>query len=124
VKTIRLLTGYIILGILYVLVKVIFVAGGYLHMGAIAHGAIPAVLTVLAGIMAWRAAGKGSGFAAWKRVLSILPVLSLVITPVFMYLKTGPEEWLTEGRMPVLVIYQVIALLQLLVALLVRERKE
>ncbi len=112
-----LFRGYLFLGALYVLLKIGYVAAGYLHTGAILHGVVPSVLTLLAGIFALRASGKGSESKAWNRVLLILPVLIFVITPVFMYLKMGAEEWLTEGRASVLVIYLVMAVLQTLIAI-------
>jgi cell division protein FtsW (lipid II flippase) len=108
--------AYCAAGALYVLVKVAFVAWGYLHPGAIWHGAIPAAATLLAGVaaQAWCKQGKVPGWS--RRVLVALPVLIFTVTPVFMYLKQGADRWLTEGRMPVLVIYEFLALAQLALA--------
>jgi hypothetical protein len=47
----QLYVWYIALGTMYVLVKIIFVAAGYLHLGAITHGMIPGVLNAL---LVWR----------------------------------------------------------------------
>jgi hypothetical protein len=102
-----LVVTYIALGALYVLVKIAFVGAGYLHPGAIAHGAVPAVVTVVTGSLLL--AGKSA--RAWLRASWAVPLLVLVITPLFMYLKKG-GEWLTEGRLAVLVIYEAFALAQ------------
>jgi hypothetical protein len=109
----------IIIGILYVAVKVVFVAFGYLHPGAIWHGLVPAVLTTAAGLVVMRnRAAAPKPF--WHWVLIILPVLVLIATPPFMYWKQR-SEWLTEGRLPVLVIYEGFALIQAAIALGLRK---
>jgi hypothetical protein len=38
-------------------------------------------------------------------------VLVFIITPLFMYLKQG-QNWLAVGRLPVLIIYASLAVLQ------------
>lgn len=115
----QLYVWYIAAGIMYVLVKIIFVATGYLHLGAITHGMIPGVLTVLAGVFVLRKTSRPHK-TVWSLILVILPVLVLLATPPFMYAKQGPT-WLDNGRLPVLIIYECLALFQLLVA--VRARK-
>jgi hypothetical protein len=117
---------YLILGVMYVIVKIIYVSLGYLHLGAIAHGAIPAVLTLLAGTFTWRASNREKNSHTWNRILLILPILAFVITPLFMYLKMGPGKWLTEGRASVLAIYLFMAAVQSLIAfiLLRKHRKQ
>ena len=57
---------YIGLGILYVAIKIVFVSFGYLHLGAIAHGSIPAILTVLISLFAMKEAQE-SDFKKVKR---------------------------------------------------------
>jgi hypothetical protein len=63
-------------------------------------------------VMRNRAAAQ-KPFRYW--VLIILPVLVLITTPPFMYLKQH-GEWLTEGRLPMLIIYKGLALLQTAIA--------
>ncbi|PID81574.1 hypothetical protein CSB20_02285 [bacterium DOLZORAL124_64_63] len=113
----RLYLGYCALGLLYVLVKIAFVAAGYLHTGAIAHGAVPAVCTVLVGGLAAKRAAAGTGQHPYQRLLMILPILIFVITPGFVYLKQGRDQWLTQGRFPVLIIYACLSATQLFLAL-------
>jgi hypothetical protein len=106
---------YIAIGFLYVIVKIIFVARGYLHTGAIFHGLIPAALTVTAGFWALSVSKRRTGVLQHK-ILIVLPVLSLIVTPVYMYLKER-EMWLANGRLPVLIIYEILAAVQLIMAL-------
>jgi hypothetical protein len=120
-STKRLFAGYILLAVLYVLVKVIYVATGYLHPGAILHGLIPAVLTLAVAVLALRAARRRASPQRWLRWMAILPVLVLVTTPIYMYLMQR-AEWLADGRLSVLVIYEALAVLQFLLALGIRRR--
>jgi hypothetical protein len=106
---------YIFLGILYVPVKIGFVSAGYLHKGAIAHGAIPAVITIAAGILALRENSLNSGKLIWRWIALVAPVLVFIITPLLMYLKQG-QQWLAGGRLPVLIIYESLAVLQFILA--------
>ncbi len=94
---------WIALGVGYLLVKILWVSAGYLHLGAITHGAVPAL--VMTGFGLWFLASQPRG-AIW---LVLLPLLTLIVTPPFMYWKMG-AEWLTQGRASVLVVYEVMAL--------------
>jgi hypothetical protein len=109
---------YIVLGILFVVVKIVFVSFGYLHLGAIAHGSIPAVLTVLACFFSIKENRDYSGNLFWHFSMAILSLLTLITTPIYMYIKAG-DAWLANGRLPVLVIYLIIATIQSTIALLV-----
>jgi hypothetical protein len=115
----QLYWSYIVIGILYVVIKIVFFSLGYLHLGAIWHGLVPAVLTTAAGLFVMRnRAAAQKPF--WYWVLIILPVLVLITTPPFMYWKQR-GEWLTEGRLPVLIIYEGLALLQAAIAVGLRK---
>jgi hypothetical protein len=112
---------YIAIGILYVVIKIVSFLSGYLHLGAIWHGLIPAVLTTTAGIIAMQNAATHSQKTFWRWGLSILPILVLVITPPFMYWKQG-ALWLANGRLPVLFIYECLALAQIAVAFEIKRQ--
>jgi hypothetical protein len=111
---------YIGIGFLYGVVKVVFVLAGYLHPGAIIHGLIPAVLTVAAGFLAGSAAKKGRPKSGWSSAAFVLPLVSLIGTPIFMYAKQR-GLWLDNGRLPVLIIYEVFAVAQAALVLLSRR---
>ncbi|PID82361.1 MAG: hypothetical protein CSB16_01295 [Clostridiales bacterium] len=105
---------YIVLGALYVFVKIVFVLSGYLHLGAILHGLIPSVVTMVVGYLALMSLKKTSVF--WPKLMVFLPILILVITPLYMFLRER-SNWLTNGRLEVLIIYEVLAIFQILIAL-------
>ena len=117
----KLYFNYIGLGILYVAVKIVFVSFGYLHLGAIAHGSVPAILTVSVGFFAMKTAQADSPKLLWHRLMLILPLLVLIITPLYMYLKSG-DTWLLNGRLPVLIIYEIMAIIQSVIAFVVIKR--
>ncbi len=107
--------GYILLGVLYVLIKIGFVSAGYLHPGAILHGFIPSVLTFIAGAFALKECQKPTG-TFWHKTMMVLPVLIFIITPIYMFLKEK-SEWLAQGRLAILIVYGLLAILQFLLAL-------
>lgn len=108
---------YIIIGLLYVVVKIIFVALGYLHLGAIGHGAIVAVPITIAGILSLKERSRSFNRRIWHGITIVLPILVFIITPIYMYIKMGSEQWLTEGRLPVLMIYECFAVIQSIIAI-------
>ncbi len=106
---------YMVLGALYVLVKVGFVSAGYLHLGAILHGLIPAVVTIVVCLLAQRAL-KQSAALLWHRIMLLAPLLIIITTPVYMYVRER-EAWLTNGRLEVLIIYEIMAIAQVFISL-------
>ncbi len=111
VKTNSLYSKYIVLGALYVLVKFAFVTAGYLHPGAILHALIPAIVTMVVGLLAINTSNN----PIWNKIMILAPILIFVITPLYMYFKEK-SEWLVNGRLEVLVIYEILAIVQLIVA--------
>ncbi len=105
---------YMALGVLYVLVKIGFVLAGYLHLGAILHGLIPAVITVAVGFLSLSEFNK-SGGSLWHGIMVVVPALIFITTPIYMYVREG-ANWLTNGRLQVLVIYQLMAAVQFFIA--------
>lgn len=112
--------SYIVIGFLYVVVKIIFVLAGYLHTGAIFHGLIPTALTVAGGFLAFHESKLDTG-NLWHVILVILPIISFMLTPIYMYLREY-ETWLTNGRLEVLIIYEMMAAVQLIIALICIRR--
>ena len=115
---------YMSIGLMYVVVKIIFVSTGYLYPGAIIHGAIPAILTFLTGILSLKERSNNKGQVIYHKLNIIFPSLILVITPVFMYIKMGNDKWLTEGRLPVMIIYFAFAITQLGISWILLRKKE
>lgn len=111
---------YIGIGLLYVIIKLVFVSAGYLHVGAISHGLVPAVLMTIAGLLGLYCLKRGAPIKGLSPVIIALPALLFVITPPFMYYKQS-QEWLTQGRLQVLVIYEVLAAFQFFYSLKARK---
>lgn len=114
---------YMLIGILYVVVKVIFVAFGLLRPQAIIHGLIPGLLTIVAGFVCKRNANQQTNKKPCKWLLLLLPALVLVTTPPYMYLQMR-EEWLSNGRLPMLIIYEAFALIQIYLVGKINKEKE
>ncbi len=109
-KRSNLYTLYMIIGALYVIVKILFVFSGYLHKGAILHGLVPAIITILFAVLALKKSG------IFDKIIILLPILIFIITPIYMYLKQQ-NEWLTNGRLEVLILYEVMAVIQIIIAI-------
>ena len=62
---------YIIIGLLYIVVKIIFVALGYLHLGAIGHGAIITAPITLAGILSLKERSESFNRRIWHRIIIV-----------------------------------------------------
>ena len=59
----------------------------------------------------------------WHWLMIILPLLILIITPLYMYLREG-SMWLVNGRLPVLIIYEIAAIIQFAIAVvMIRQIK-
>lgn len=110
---------YILLGILYPLIKLIFMIFGYLCSRAIIYGLITGGVTICAGIFAAIEFKKKNGerkpIGHWLVVL--LPLLLLLLTPLIMTFERG-LEWLQEmDRLTIFIIYEVLAIAQFITAI-------
>ena len=112
----RLFIIYVIIGFLYVVVKVGFVSAGYLHPGAILHGAVPGAVTIITGFTALKFYAANKKAVLPGLLMIVFPLVILVTTPLYMYLKEK-DMWLVNGRLSVLLIYEVMAVIQFLQAL-------
>ena len=108
--------SYILLGLLYLLTKIVFFFfSDVIGVRAIMHGTTPAVLTMLAGFLAMKASSKGKR-SSWEHWLTILfPLLIIILTPLIMLAEKGPL-WLEAERLPVLIIFEALAVAQLMLA--------
>jgi hypothetical protein len=114
--------SYIIIGVLYIIVKLIFISFGYLEPNAMMHGLIVAIPTTLIGILSLIELKKWKG-KTFHLIAILLPILAIVITPIYMYVKMGSVEWLTEGRLPVLIIYEIFAAIQIIISIYLYRKK-
>lgn len=119
----QLFNYYTLIGFLYVVIKVIFVSLGFLRPQAIFHGLIPGLLTTGAGLVCKQYVNGKTKNSYCKWIMLLLPVLVFVTTPPYMFWQKG-GAWLDNGRLPVLIIYEVLALTQILIALKINKLDE
>jgi uncharacterized membrane protein (UPF0136 family) len=114
--------GYMGIGILYLAVKVIFVTAGYLPSCAIQHGMIPAVLTTAVCLVAMKERFPRIVKRILHWLLVLLPLLVLIVTPLYIYWIHG-DGWLEGGHLSVLMIYECLAVIQILVAVAINRAR-
>ncbi len=111
---------YILLGILYPLIKLIFMMYGFLSSRAIIYGIITGAVTICAGIFATIEFRKKDNkvrkpVGHWLAI--ILPLVLLPLTPLIMTSERG-LEWLQEmDRLTIFIIYEVLAIAQFITAI-------
>jgi hypothetical protein len=113
--------GYMIIGVVYLAVKVIFVSAGYLLSCAIRHGMIPAVLTTIVCLFSMKENFPHSFKLILHWLMIILPLLVLIITPLYIYWIHG-DGWLEGGHLSVLLIYECLAIIQVSVAVAIKRK--
>ena len=111
----QLVTIYMIIGMLYLVVKFVFVTTGYLLPNGIELEAIPAVTTYVFGI--WVLMSSDSHFQKLiqYRLMTLIPLGLLLFMPLFTYQNQG-DWWLSEGRLSILLLYELFALIQCMIA--------
>jgi hypothetical protein len=119
----QLYIGYLIIGVLYLGVKIIFVSAGYLPSCAIQHGMVPAVITAAVGalFMITKLAHAFRRILLW--LMMILPVVVLIVAPTFMSWIHG-DGWLAGAHLAVLVIYECLAVAQFSIAVAVKRKMQ
>jgi hypothetical protein len=119
----RLTIGYIIIGALYLGVKIVFVSAGYLPSCAIQHGMIPAAITAAVGalFMITKLADSFRRILLWLTI--VLPVVVLIVTPAYMSWIHG-DGWLVGAHLAVLVIYECLAVAQFSIAVAVKRKMQ
>lgn len=112
---------YILLGLFYTLVKLIyFFISDLVGVRAVIYGIIAGGLTIYAGILAVREFNKkqksvSKPLGHW--LAALLPLIIIPLTPLTMQREQGPQ-WLLGDRLTIFVIYEVIAITQVFLAVL------
>lgn len=122
IATNKMYYAYILLGSLYLLTKIIFFfISDVIGVRAIMHGTTPAVLTMLAGFWAMNVSNKGKcrSWEHWGAI--VFPLLIIILTPLIMILEKGPL-WLEAERLPVLIIFEALAVAQLVLAVFMLQK--
>lgn len=116
---------YILLGVLYPLIKLIFMIYGFLGPRAIIYGIITGGVTICAGIFATIEFRKKDDevrkpVGHWLAVL--LPLVILPLTPLIMISERG-LEWLQEmDKLIIFIIFEVLAIAQFIMAISMKKK--
>ena len=117
----KLYFSYIIMGSFYAIVKIIYhFVSDFAGTHAIAFGIVTGGLTVCAGILAVKEFNKKHKSASkymghWLAVL--LPLIIIPLTPLTMLREQG-AQWLLGDRLIMFVIFEIIAIAQVILAVL------
>lgn len=109
-------TLYILLGLLYPAVKVIYYIYDLVYLRGIIYGVIAGILTIAAGILAFKEY-KEEHKSIGHRLAVIFPLLIIPLTPITMIVHLGSEALQIE-KISVFVIFEGIAIAQLVLGIL------
>ena len=113
---------YILLGLLYFIVKVIWYICGFVYFRGVILGLIAAISTILVGILAFREHEKTDKTIA-HRLMILFPLIIIPLTPIIMVRNLGSEIFEIE-KLTILFIFELIAILQVILAFKnLKERK-
>ena len=113
---------YILLGLLYFIVKVIWYICGFVYFRGVILGLIAAISTILVGILAFREHEKTDKIIA-HRLMILFPLIIIPLTPIIMVRNLGSEIFEIE-KLTILFIFELIAILQVILAFKnLKERK-
>lgn len=107
---------YILIGLSYPVVKVIYYLKDLVCINGVIYGTIIGVLTISAGILAFREYKKtGKPIGHW--LAALIPLISIPIMPVPMVIMLGSEMF-QPGYLSVLIIFVGLAVAQIYCAVL------
>lgn len=112
--------SYNLLGSLYFIVKVIWYICGFVYFRGVILGLVATILTILAGILAFREYEKTD--RAIAHTLAILfPLIIISLTPIIMVYNLGSEIFQIE-KLTILFIFELIAILQVILGILLFKK--
>ncbi|MEA2051717.1 MAG: methyltransferase domain-containing protein [Euryarchaeota archaeon] len=107
---------YILLGLLYPTVKVIWYINGLVYPRGVVYGLIAGVITISIGILALKEYA-GAEKSVWHWLAATAPLIIIPLTPIVMIHHLGLRMFLTE-KMAIFMIFECIAVSQFIVAIL------
>ena len=115
-RRIKIYFFYILLGLLYPVVKVICYINGLVYLRGVIYGLIAGVSTISVGILALKEY-DGADKPVWHWLAALIPLIIIPLTPIIMILHLGLRTFLMEKMAPFM-IFEGIALAQFIVAIL------
>ena len=107
---------YILLGLLYPTVKVIWYINGLVYPRGVVYGLIAGVITICIGILAFKEYA-GAEKSVWHWLAATAPLIIIPLTPIIMIYHLGLKVFLTE-KMAIFMIFDGIVVAQFIVAIL------
>ena len=103
--------SYILLGLLYFILKTIFYIFGFVYLQGVILGLIATVLTVVAGWLSFREyKEKRKPTTHWIAIL--IPLIVIPLTPTIMIHNLGEEMYLIE-KITILALFECLATAQI-----------
>ena len=109
--------SYVLLGLFYIISKVVFYIFDFVCLTGVVLGLIAAVLTILGGIVAFKEYGKKTSkpLAHWLTI--VFPLSILIYTPLHMTLRLGiPVSQFPVEKFAIFLIFECLAVTQLILA--------
>jgi len=107
---------YILIAVLYPVVKVICYINGLVYLRGVIYGLIAGVSTISVGILALKEYG-GADKPVWHWLAALVPLIIISLTPIIMILHLGLRTFLME-KIAIFMIFEGIAVAQFIVAIL------
>ena len=107
---------YILIAVLYPVVKVICYINGLVYLRGVIYGLIAGVSTISVGILALKEY-DGADKPVWHWLGALIPLIIIPLTPIIMILHLGLKMFLME-KMAIFMIFEGIAVAQFIVAIL------
>lgn len=111
----KIYLSYILLGLLYFIFKVIWYICGFVYFRGVILGLIATILTILAGILAFREYKRLNKIIAHSLAI-LFPLIIIPLTPIIMVCNLGSEIFQIE-KITILFIFELIAILQVILAI-------
>ena len=86
---------YILIAVLYPIVKVICYINGLVYLRGVVYGLIAGVSTVCVGILAFKEY-NGADKSVWHWLAALIPLIIIPLTPIVMILHLGLRTFLME----------------------------
>ena len=115
-RRIKIYFFYILLGLLYPVVKVICYINGLVYLRGVLYGLIAGVSTITIGILALKEY-DGADKPVWHWLAALIPLIVIPLTPIIMIHHLGLRMFLMEKMTPFMV-FEGIAVAQFIVAIL------
>jgi hypothetical protein len=107
---------YILIAVLYPLVKWIYYINGLVYLRGVVYGLIVGVSTISIGLLALKEY-DGADKPVWHWLAALAPLIVIPLTPVIMIHHLGLRMFLME-KMAIFIIFEGIAVSQFIVAIL------